>query len=109
MGLVFHCTRRQRQCNGKAYINAAFVGRKLESDYWKIASSAETGDVSERVAVRNTKSRVREGADEDCYRGVDESTTKLRQRELWAGACGYKIPGGPSIAARAREHNAADD
>ena len=82
MGLVFHCTRRQRQCNGKAYINAAFVGRKLESDYWKIASSAETGDVSERVAVRNTKSRVREGADEDYYGGVDESTTRLRWRTL---------------------------
>jgi hypothetical protein len=75
MGLVFHSTEPQDNVVEKAYVNAAFAGRKLESDRWKIASSAETGDVSERVAVRNTKSRVREGL----MRIVTEAWTRVRR------------------------------
>jgi hypothetical protein len=72
--LVFHSTEPQDNVVGKAYINAAFAGRKLGSDRWEIASSAEIGDVSERVAVRNTKSRVGEGLmrTQRCGRKSDE-------------------------------------
>ena len=69
--MVFHSTEPQDNVVGKAYINA---GRKLGSDRWEIASSAEIGDVSERVAVRNTKSRVGEGLmrTQRCGRKSDE-------------------------------------